>query len=122
MSVLEQIREKYQKTETVVDEYGRTIVVRKLNASQRLAVREMALSGDPEVVGTLTLGASIASVDGVPYTFPRTRPELNSQLDMLDDLGLAAVISAWTKFSEQTSQETIDAAKNLPGTTSSESA
>jgi hypothetical protein len=122
MSVLEKIRDKYAKTETVSDEYGRIIVVRRLNTSQRLAVREMANSGNPEVVGTMTLGASIVSIDDIVFPFPQNRKELNANLDVLDDPGLEALIKAYQKFNELSGQETIDAAKNLPGTPSFDSA
>lgn len=122
MSVLDKIREKYAKTETVSDEYGRILVVRRLNTSQRLAVREMALTGDPEVVGTMTLGASVVSIDDIVFPFPKTRQELNSTLDILDDQGLGALIKAYQKFNDLSGEGTIDAAKNLPGTPSSENA
>jgi hypothetical protein len=118
MSVLEKIRDKYAKTETVSDEYGRIIVVRRLNTSQRLAVREMANSGNPEVV----VGASIVSIDDIVFPFPQNRKELNANLDVLDDPGLEALIKAYQKFNELSGQETIDAAKNLPGTPSFDSA
>ncbi len=115
MSVLDDIRAKYAKTETVVDSYNRTIVARRLDTAQRLAVREMARTGDPEVVGTMVLGASVVSIDDVPYTFPKSRPELDAVIRALDDPGLEAIASAYEKLAG-ISEKTVADAKNSAGT------
>lgn len=115
-SALETIRAKYQKKETVSDEYGRILVVRRLDTPQQIAVREMATSSDPTVIGVLTLGASVVSIDDIPFPFPNTRKELDSTLSILDEKGLNALSKAYEKFVETTEQGMIDAAKNSPPT------
>lgn len=117
-SVLETIRAKYEKTETVSDGYGRMITVRRLSTPQQIAVREMANSSDPTVIGVLTLGASVAKIDDIIFPFPRNRQELDLTIFALDDNGLNALSQAYQKFTDATEQETIDAAKNSPGTSS----
>ncbi len=111
-SVLETIRAKYQKTETVSDDYGRIIVVRRLSTPQQIAVREMANSSDPTVIGVLTLGASVAKIDDIMFPFPRNRQELDLTIFALDDNGLNVLSQAYQKFTDAAEQETIDAAKN----------
>lgn len=111
-SALETIRAKYEKTETVTDGYGRIITVRRLSTPQQIAVREMANSSDPTVIGVLTLGASVAKIDDIIFPFPRNRQELDLTIFALDDNGLNALSQAYQKFTEATDQETIDAAKN----------
>jgi hypothetical protein len=113
---LDKIRSKYAKKETVSDGFGRIIVARRLTTSQQVAVREMAASGDPAVVGLLTRAASVESVDGAAFPFPKDRKELNSTLDMLDDSGLEALSKAYEKFNELTADEAKAAAKNSPAT------
>ena len=65
-TALEKIGQNAEK-ETVSDGFGRIIVARRLTTSQQVAVREMAASGDPAVVGLLTLAASVESVDGAAF-------------------------------------------------------
>jgi hypothetical protein len=120
MSVLEEIRGKYAKQETISDSYGRILVARRLTTSQCLAIREMATSADREVIGTLMVAASLLSVDGHPITFPKTRKELDVTLDMLDDPGVEALVEAFTKLAGEPEQETLDAAKNSPATPNSD--
>jgi hypothetical protein len=111
-SVLETIRAKYERTETVTDGYNRIIVVRCLSAPQQITVREMANTSDPTVIGLLTLGASVTKIDDIIFAFPRDRKELDLTLFALDDKGLEAVSTAIQKFVDKTEQETIAAAKN----------
>jgi hypothetical protein len=115
-TALEKIRTKYQKKETVSDDFGRIIVARRLTTSQQIAVRETAASGDAAVVGILTLAASVESIDGGLFPFPKTRAELNSTLDALDDTGLEALSKAYEKFNELTAEEAKAAAKNSAAT------
>lgn len=117
-SALETIRAKYEKTETVSDDYGRVIVVRRLSTPQQIAVREMSNSSDQTVICVLTLGASVAKIDDIIFPFPRNRQELDLTIFALDDKGLNALSEAYQKFTDATEKETTDAAKNLPGTSS----
>jgi hypothetical protein len=122
-SALEQIRAKYDKTETVSDDYGRVIVCRRLNTPQSIAVREWmanATSFDTTVYGTLTLGAMVAKIDDLIFPFPKNRQDVDATLGVLDEAGIAAVLKAYVKFSGDaiSEQETIDAAKDSVGTSS----
>jgi hypothetical protein len=118
-TALEKIRAKYQKKETVSDNFGRIIVARRLTTSQQIVVREMAASGDPAVVGILTLAASVESIDGGLFPFPKDRKELNATLDALDDPGLEALSKAYEKFNEITEEESKALAKNSRATDTS---
>jgi hypothetical protein len=115
MSVLDDIKAKYQKTETVADAYGRVIVVRRLSPSQQITVREWANTTDDSVIGMLSFAASVASIDGALFPFPKDRKELNGTIDALDDKGLEAVGGAYLKFAEL-EKDTLDKAKNSAAT------
>lgn len=119
-SALEKIRAKYERKETVADDYGRIITVRPLTTSQQVKVREMAVGGDPGVVGILTLAASVMKIDNAVFAFPRDRKELDGMIDALDEKGLEACATAHLRFVEKTDDEAMDAAKNLPATDNSE--
>lgn len=105
--------ERYNKAETTADSLGRIISVRRLKPSERTRVEEMTpgLSGTEIVVDGATgeqieisrrfqmiLAASVCAVDDIPITFPKSRPELDSMLDKLDEEGLAAAIQAFIKL------------------------
>jgi hypothetical protein len=115
MSVLDDIKAKYQKTETVADAYGRVIVVRRLSPSQQITVREWANTTDDSVIGMLSFAASVVSIDGALFPFPKDRKELNGTIDALDDKGLEAVGEAYLKFAEA-EKDTLDKAKNSAAT------
>jgi hypothetical protein len=113
MSALETIRERNAKTETVVDSFGRTIKLRRLNAAQRVRIREWTESSSAEVLGMLTIAASVFEIDGVPITFPRNRAELDSMVAALDDEGVEALVPAYQRLAGmRTDDEKLDAIKN----------
>ena len=125
---------KYNRIERVTDSLGRTIGVRRLKPSQQIRIQELApgLEGTTTVVdektgktfdipksSPLIFAASVAEVDGSPFTFPKTRGELDAVLDMLDDEGLAAVVEALGKLSADEDTEGTggsEAAKNSRST------
>ncbi|HEY8005699.1 MAG TPA: hypothetical protein VIE66_02580 [Methylocella sp.] len=115
MSVLDDIKRKYEKTETVSDSYGRIIIVRRLSPSQQITIREWADSTEDTVIGMLSFAASVVSIDGLAFGFPKDRKELNTTVDALDDAGLQAIGEAYTRFAEQ-EKASLDAAKNSPAT------
>ena len=133
MTKSEEILERqkaYNKVERVVDEYGRTIGVKRLKPSQQLAVQEMApgLEGSTPVqddetgetvqmprISPLILAASVVEIDDFVVTFPRNRGELNAMLDALDRAGLQAVAEGLAKLTAEASKGDgagVEAAKN----------
>jgi hypothetical protein len=119
----------------VTDTFGRLIGVKRLKPSQQLKLEEMSpnLSGTTTIVVNsetgetaeipkrmpLLFAASVCEMDQRPLTFPKTRGELDSVLDMLDEEGIAAVAEAFGKIAMKSvgpegdaTQDVVDAAKN----------
>jgi len=116
MSALEKIRERYAKTEVVVDALGRKIRVRKLDGAQRLTVREWTDSNREDVILHLILGASVQAIDDIPIPFPKSRDVLNGTLRTLDDEGIMAVADAYQRFNDnKTEEEKVEEAKKSQG-------
>ena len=119
MSVLNEIREKYAKTEKVVDKYGRIITVGLLTTSKRTMVRKWAGTDDVVVLAPMTFAAAVRAINDLPYTFPRSEVELQAVMDMLDDDAIISIAQAYDKLTPKTTEEEdLEAAKNLPATSS----
>lgn len=113
MRTLAEIKETYQKIERVADSVGRMIGVKKLKVSQQLRLNELTpmLDGSIELTkpdGSKLemprrtypmLAASVVEINGNPIPFPKTRGELDSMIDELDEPGLLAVVIALAKLS-----------------------
>jgi hypothetical protein len=101
--------------ESVTDSRGRVLVVRKMNALDRLRVFELIgaenASNEP-YLGYANLAYSVESIDGGPLPVPRTKLALEGAVQKLDDDGLAAVAQAFLKIYAATAEETKDAVKN----------
>ena len=106
-------RAEFDKVEHVVDTFGRDIGVKRLRPSQQLKIEELAgaLTGTTTIMDDnsgktfevprrmpLILASSVASVDGNPVPFPKSRVEIDSVLDMLMDEGLTAVMEGLGKL------------------------
>lgn len=100
---------------TIVDENGREIVVRKLNALDKLRLLKAAgpaLSENQAWLGVAMLAASVVQIDGVPVPVPATEHQIEGLVGKLGDLGLDAVSEALT-HSDGLSEAALG---NLPGT------
>jgi hypothetical protein len=102
-------------TETVTDAKGRVIVVRRMNALDRLRVFELIggeNAANEAYLGYSNLAFSVESIDGNPLATPRLKMALEGSVKKLDDHGLAAVAKAFVKLYSETEEETKDAIKN----------
>ena len=134
MPTQDEIFARYRRVEREADAFGRVIGVRKLRVSEQTKVSEMTPALDGQTViktedgGEITIdrrlfmivAASVCEIDAVPIPFPRTRGELDSIADRLDDEGIASATKAWVKLhpKRDDSEEAVggnDAAKkSLP--------
>ncbi|HTR17159.1 MAG TPA: hypothetical protein VMI52_09020 [Acetobacteraceae bacterium] len=84
-------------TVTVTDRDGRSLVVRKLNALDRLrlfkAVGAVLAENEP-YLGMAMLAASVCSIDAVPVPFPGNEAQVEALVSRLGDAGIAAVAGA----------------------------
>jgi hypothetical protein len=118
----------YDRIERASDESGRVIGVKRLKPSQQLRIREMAPGLDGTVtvfdeksgklvevakITPLIIAASVAEIDQIPVSFPKSRAELDAMIDALDDDGLTAATTALSKFAPVEGEDSgVDEAKN----------
>jgi hypothetical protein len=105
--------DRYNRVEREADVWGRIIGVRRLKGSEEMRIIGMT----PDVDGTepaivvddktgmektiqiakrapFFIAAMVCEVDGIPFTFPKTRGELDSVFDRLDREGRDAAVKA----------------------------
>lgn len=83
--------------QTVVDDEGRTIVLRRLTALDKLRLFKAAgpvLSQNQHWLGMATLAVSVDSIDDLPIPAPTTEAQIESLVSRLGDAGIAAVAQA----------------------------
>lgn len=80
-------------TKTVTTKLGRTLVVRKPSALNRLRLYEIigpSAAQNRQYLGHAGLACSVVSIDGEPVAFPTSKRELEALVQRLDDDGLDA--------------------------------
>ncbi len=100
---------------TVTDHANRVLVVRRLNALDKLRLLKAAgpvLSENQAWLGVAMLAASVVEIDGVPVPLPTTEQQIEGLVGRLGDDGLDAV-AALLAGSENSG---ADMSGNLPGT------
>lgn len=89
-------------TSTITDNRGRTIIVRKLSALDRMRVFEMlggTLSDNMQYVAYAMVAACVTDIDGVKEPFPNNKRQLEAMVATLGDEGIEAVATAYKDFS-----------------------
>lgn len=82
---------------STTDKTGREIVVRRLNALDKLRLLKAAgpvLSDNQAWLGVAMLAASVVEIGGVPVPIPATEHQIEGLVGRLGDLGLDAVAAA----------------------------
>ena len=80
-------------TSTIVDADGRTLIMRRLTALDRLRLYKLVgayLGTNAPYLGFATLAVSVCSIDGVPMPPPVTEQQLEALVARLGDAGIAA--------------------------------
>ncbi|MFL9904216.1 hypothetical protein PQR71_39865 [Paraburkholderia fungorum] len=100
----------------VTDKNGRRIVVRRLNALEKMRLSKIAGAdgaGNPTYFGYVILAASVVSINGEPEEFPMTARAVEALISQLDDDGLAVVSNAVAELGGATNPaEEVEHAKN----------
>lgn len=128
---------RYSETVKEVDEFNRTIGVRRLKPSEQIRIGGMTpdISGYDETTGKngdkiqiphrmpLMLAAAVCMIDDVHIPFPRNIGELYAIFDRLDTEGLRAAGKAWVRLNGGPDLDSViepkEESKNLSGTPSS---
>ncbi len=88
-------------TTTIVDADGRTLVLRRLSALDRLRLYKVVgahLGTNAPYLGLATLAVCVCSIDGVPMPPPVTEMQLEALVGRLGDAGIAAASAAMRRL------------------------
>jgi protein gp37 len=86
-----------QERLSAVDNIGRTLIVRRLNALDKLRLLKAAgpaLSENQAWLGVAMLAASVTEIDGVPVPMPVTEQQIEVLVGRLGDPGLDGIAAA----------------------------
>jgi hypothetical protein len=103
----------------IVDEQGRRLTIRRLNALDRLRLFKAAgpfLAQNQPWLGMALVACSVAAIDDIPFPPPVSEPQIEAMIGRLGDAGIAAVASALHQPSEQSLAESVHNVGNLAGT------
>ena len=100
---------------SVVDGEGRTLVLRRLGALDKLRLFKAvgsALSQNEPYLGMAMLACSVASIDAVPIPAPINEAQVESLVSRLGDAGIAAAASALPPLAQGDAAAARDLAGN----------
>ena len=121
---------RYQQKEKVADKWGRIISIQRLKQSQMEKIQGFTsdLQGVTKITNPdtgeessiprnwrLILAAHVREIDENPLPFPRNREELDAILDRLDEEGMEAAATAFSKLmtNVEPSEDVVEQAKNV---------
>jgi hypothetical protein len=104
--------ERYNRVEREADVLNRIIGIRRLKPSEEMRITGMTadLDGFEQATGEdgnpvkiakrapFIVAAMVCEVEGIPFTFPRTRGELDAVYDRLDREGIEAAMRAYIRL------------------------
>jgi hypothetical protein len=102
-------------TQTIADETGRRLTIRRLNALDRLRLFKAAgplLSQNQPWLGMAVIACSVAAIDDVPVPPPGNELQIEAMIGRLGDPGIAAIAQVLQQPAEPTSTNQRDDAGN----------
>ena len=103
------------KTETVTDDDGRQLTIRRLTALDRLRLFKAAgpiLAQNQPWLGMALIASSVNAIDEVPVPTPANEVQIEAMVARLGDAGISAVAQALQQSEEITTAELLDNAGN----------
>ena len=101
--------------ETVTDEDGRRLTIRRLTALDRLRLFKAAgsmLAQNQPWLGMALIASSVNAIDDVPVPTPANEAQIEAMVARLGDSGISAVAQALRQTAELTTAEVLDNAGN----------
>ncbi len=102
-------------TETVADDDGRRLTIRRLTALDRLRLFKAAgpiLSQNQPWLGMALIASSVHAIDDVPVPTPANEAQVEAMVARLGDSGISAVAQALQRSAQLTTAELLDNAGN----------
>jgi hypothetical protein len=101
--------------ETVTDDDGRRLTIRRLTALDRLRLFKAAgpiLAQNQPWLGMALIASSVHAIDDVPVPAPANEHQVEAMVARLGDSGISAVAEALQQAEEPTAAELLDNAGN----------
>jgi hypothetical protein len=101
--------------ETVFDDDGRRLSVRRLTALDRLRLFKAAgaeLAQNQPWLGMALIASSVVAIDDVPVPPPTNEMQIEAMIGRLGDSGVTAIARALQTSSEQDTAKELDTAGN----------
>jgi hypothetical protein len=102
-------------TETVIDEVGRRLTIRRLTALDRLRLFKAAgplLSQNQPWLGMAMIACSVSAIDDVPTPPPSNELQIEAMVARLGDEGIVAIAQALQQFLDPSRVELTESAGN----------
>jgi hypothetical protein len=102
-------------TETVTDDDGRRLTIRRLTALDRLRLFKAAgpiLAQNQPWLGMALIASSVDAIDEVPVPTPANETQIEAMVARLGDSGISAVAEALQQSAQLTTAELLDNAGN----------
>lgn len=107
------------KTSAVIDQLGRKLTIRHINALDRLRLLKAAgpeLSQNDAWLNMAALAISVVEINGIPRPTPTNERQVESTVSELGDCGLHAIAEALTTNDEPASMFEGPSEGNVVGT------
>jgi hypothetical protein len=101
--------------ETVTDDDGRRLTIRRMTALDRLRLFKAAgptLAQNQPWLGMALIASSVNAIDDVPVPTPANEAQVEAMVARLGDSGISAVAQALQQTAELTTAELLDNAGN----------
>lgn len=102
-------------TETVTDDIGRRLTIRRLTTLDRLRLFKAAgpvLAQNQPWLGMALIASSVAAIDDVPIPPPANEAQIEAMVGRLGDAGIEAVAQLLQQAAEPTAAQLVDRAGN----------
>lgn len=106
-------------TQTIVDDEGRHLTIRRLTALDRLRLFKAAgplLSQNQPWLGMALIASSVAAIDDIPVPPPVNESQIEAMVGRLGDAGIAAIAQALQETMQLGADDVVDNAGNSAGT------
>lgn len=101
--------------DTVTDEEGRRLAIRRMTALDRLRLFKAAgpaLAQNPPWLGMALVASSVIAIDDVPVPPPSNETQIEAMVNRLGDAGIAAVAQALQQYADPAPAEVVTNAGN----------
>lgn len=102
-------------TDSITDDEGRRLTIKRLTALDRLRLFKAAgplLSQNPPWLGMALIASSVTAIDDVPVPPPVNETQIEAMIGRLGDAGISAVAQILQQSSRTATADQLDSAGN----------